>query len=205
MKKTTRPILPTPTQPIKTARLLLRPFKPSDLPDLHVLRSQIEVMKWTSQGHIDVDKEATQTWMNRFLPPNDSTLFNFVVEELSNPGVAIGGIGCHHAEPPECGYMLRTEYWGKGYATEGFRGWLQAWWDLPRKEVVIEESKALSENPVEPIFVHEVLLADVEEQNVASARILANCGFRRISEQVIETNGKSVKLVTLELPRPAAS
>ena len=174
--RTTRPIFLPPTASMTTARLLIRPFLLSDLGDFHVLRTQVEVMRWTQQGKDDVDKEETQIWMNRSLPPNDAVTFNFAVEELSDPGRVIGVLGCHLCEPPECGYMFRTEYWGKGYATEAFKHWLQAWWELPRKEVVIKVSE--SDNDGDDVtLVPEVLEADIGEENVASARILANNGL----------------------------
>ncbi|KIX02431.1 uncharacterized protein Z518_08372 [Rhinocladiella mackenziei CBS 650.93] len=201
MKKTTRPIFPVPASPLTTSRLLLRPIKQSDLADFHVLRTRIEVMKWTSTGTIDADPEATQVWMHRFLPPNDATTFNFAVEELSAPGKAIGVVGCHISEPPECGYMLREEMWGKGYATEALQRWLQAWWELPRKEVVLKDDSS-SDKVDSDIEVPEVLKADIDAQNVASARILTKCGFRQVSEELIEENGSSTKLVVFELDRP---
>lgn len=41
----------------------------------------------------------------------------------SNPGPrVIGLMGAVRA--PEVGYMLNTDYWGKGYATEGLKGFL---------------------------------------------------------------------------------
>jgi RimJ/RimL family protein N-acetyltransferase len=96
-------------------------MQPSDLLDLHILRTQTEVMKWTSSGKPDADVEATQIWMARFLPPNDSKSFNFSIEELAHPGRVIGVLGCHHDEPLEVGYMLLTEFWGKGLITESLR------------------------------------------------------------------------------------
>ncbi|EXJ66833.1 uncharacterized protein A1O5_10028 [Cladophialophora psammophila CBS 110553] len=202
MKKTTRPEFPVPASPIATARLLLRPIQQSDLEDFHVLRTEIEVMKWTSTGKVDIDKEATQVWMNRYLPPNDATTFNFAIEERASPGKAIGVLGCHISEPPECGYMLRTEFWRRGYATEALQRWLQAWWELPRKEMMIEEEDVGSGPDDGITTVPEVLRADIDGRNVASAKILAKCGFRPVSEELIEEDCIAIKLITFELARP---
>ncbi|KAJ9609531.1 hypothetical protein H2200_005858 [Cladophialophora chaetospira] len=202
MKKTTRPIFPAFAPTMTTARLLIRPMQQSDLEDFHVLRTQYEVMKWTSTGKIDRDLEATQIWLNRSLPPDGVSTFNFAVEELSKPGKVTGALGCHQTEPPECGYMFRVEHWGKGYATEAFRRWLQAWWELPRREVVIDDSDSGSQDATEVEFVPEVLRADIDEVNVASARILANSGFHPVSVEVVEHNGTNIKLIALELQRP---
>lgn len=185
-----------------TARLLLRPFKQSDLTDFHTLRTQIEVMKWTSTAKVDVDQEATQAWMDHYLPPNDAVTFNFAVEKLTAPGKPIGVLGCHHAEPPEVGYMLSQEAWGHGYATEALQRWLQAWWALPRREVLMEQDDQEAEKSNGNIVVPEVLMADLDGSNVASARILGKCGFRRVSEELIESDGAMNKLVVYELERP---
>jgi RimJ/RimL family protein N-acetyltransferase len=31
----------------------------------------------------------------------------------------------------EVGYCLNIKYWGKGYTTEGFRAFLEVFWELP--------------------------------------------------------------------------
>ncbi|KAL6244310.1 hypothetical protein RBB50_008552 [Rhinocladiella similis] len=194
--KTTRPVFPAPAPPIQTPRLLLRPVRQSDLAGFHILRTQPAVMKWTSQGRPDVNEQASQTWMNLFLPPNDATTFNFAVEERSKPGEVIGITGCHIAEPPEVGYMFIKEVWGMGYATEALQGWLQAYWQLPRKEVVI------GDDGNDATFISETLTADVVEENVASARILARAGFHATSEEMIDVHGQMIKLIHLALHRP---
>jgi len=196
--KTTRPVFPVPPPPVVTPRLLLRPIQQTDLAAFVVLRKQVEVMKWTSQGKPDASQDATQVWMNRFLPPNDATTFNFAVEERSLPGKAIGVMGCHIVEPPEVGYMFVKEAWGKGYATEAFQGWLQAYWQLPRKEVVINEDDDDNTDTWRP----EVLTADTVENNLGSARILAKYGFQKVSEEMIVEHGETVRLIHLELARP---
>ena len=202
MKKTTRPIIPVPASPMTTSRLLLRPLQQSDLAEYHILRTQIEVMKWTTTGKVDADLEATQVWLNRFLAPNDATTFNFAVEELGAPGKAVGVVGCHILEPPECGYMLKKEVWGKGYATEALKRFLQAWWELPRNEVELDEKEPKVEDKNAVKVVPEVLNADIVDTNYASARILEKCGFKRVSEELIEEKGEMITLVRLELERP---
>ena len=199
--KTTRPIIPVPAPTLTTSRLLLRPFKQSDLADLHILRTQSDVMMWTSTGIPDADHDTTQAWMDRFLPPNNATTFYFAIEELNEPGKVVGVVGCHTCEPPEVGYMFRTEVWRKGYATEAMQCWLQTWWALPRKEVEIEPKSAASDNQA----VREVLKADTVFPNHASKRILERHGFNLVSEEMVDDhqrNGEKIKLITLELQRP---
>lgn len=72
---TTRPINPPyeayPVLATSNPRVFLRPYHVDDLNDLHELRSQIEVMKWTSAGKVDADIDQTRTWMNRFMQVED--------------------------------------------------------------------------------------------------------------------------------------
>ena len=81
-----------------------------DIAEFHVLRTQPEVMINSTTGKVDADHEATRTWINRFIHPNDSKTFSFAIEELANPGVIIGTVGAHIAEPPSLGYMFRKEF-----------------------------------------------------------------------------------------------
>ncbi|AEO70112.1 8497e7f8-9dde-4c60-b873-397edd35bb8d [Thermothielavioides terrestris] len=81
--RTTRPRSPFPPnsarQPIITPRLILRALTPEDIPALHVLRTQPEVMRWTALGRPDADLEETRRRMERSYPPNDTASFNFAI------------------------------------------------------------------------------------------------------------------------------
>ena len=175
-----------------------------DLADLHILRTQYEVMKWTSTAKIDADHAFTTTWMDRFMPPNDTKTFNFVIEELSSPGIVIGSVGMHIAEPPECGYMFRAEYWGRGYATEALAGWLLKYWELPRKQVDVDDKIDDLERHFDDDVFREVLRAEIAADNLGSERVLEKCGFVRGGSEEIEENGGIVKLVHFYLEKRMA-
>ncbi|KAI0109187.1 acetyltransferase domain-containing protein [Nemania sp. FL0031] len=198
--KTTWPIVPPNADrtPIRTERLLLRPFDAADVDAVFELRQQPEVMLWTSFGTIDKDIDESRTFVERFLPPNDTQTYNFVVVYLGNAGenndgngVVIGVGGAHktrsHLGWPEVGYMFRKEYWNKGFATEFLRGFTKAWWALPRKEIEIEIGADSLEGRVENadekneggvIQAPEILTAIIEVRNIGSRRVLENAGFR---------------------------
>lgn len=219
--KTTQPILPFPAPPITTARLFLRPIAQYDLQDFHTMRTQIDVMIWTSTGKIDGDLDATQSWMNKFLPPNDKNTFNYAIEELSDPGRVIGVLGLPWVGEPEAGYMFRTEAWGKGYATEALKAWLDYYWSLPREEiemVIPEENKesALDARPKgERELVQarrkdgkEILVAVTTKENMASQRVLSKCGFERVQVEEVEDSREptgKVTLVTYHMVRPESN
>ncbi|KAK1755096.1 GNAT domain-containing protein [Echria macrotheca] len=190
--KSTLPRQPLPLnvdrRPIITERLTIRAFDASDLDALHELRRQPEVMKWTMQGRIDHDKEETQARLDVFLPPNDAKHYNYAIC-LKETGEFIG-IGGFHGRIssfgwPEVGYMLKREFWGKGYATEFLKAWLVEYEKLPREEI----ERSVDPRSVVPIpagdedgekdctRAREVLIAVTEESNPRSHNILRKCGF----------------------------
>lgn len=65
--------------------------------------------------------------------------------------------------------------WGKGYATETLRAWLEAYWALPRKDATLE-GKGGAQYGTEA----ESLLAETELGNVGSRRVLVKCGFTEL-------------------------
>ncbi|KAL9114211.1 MAG: hypothetical protein Q9227_001633 [Pyrenula ochraceoflavens] len=180
----TRPVFPVPQPTIQTERLVLRPLTAADVPSFYSLRTDPAVVCWTSTPDGDPDEAATLRWLQRFLPPKHTETFVLAVCERSNPELAIGSIGCHIAEPPECGYLIRQEWWGKGYATEALRAWLDVYWKLPRREIKMEEFGGLrhSEGYVDPHRAREYLIGSTDKSNRASQGVLAKAGFERRRE-----------------------
>lgn len=180
--KTTLPAQPLPSNsarlPITTARLTIRPWLASDLAQLRILRTQPEVMKWTRAGHIDLDEAATQAWLARFLPPDDSLAHNCAIT-LTETGELIGAGGVHSFRGehgwPEVGYMFRSDFWGKGYAAEFLRAFAEGWAALPREEVeiLVDPRTAGADGKT----AEEQLVATAEDSNGASQRVLRKCGW----------------------------
>ncbi|RYP12835.1 hypothetical protein DL767_011060 [Monosporascus sp. MG133] len=190
-----RPLPPNAERPhIRTERLVIRPFTPDDLADLHSLRAQPEVMVYSSVGRADRDLAETRTRMEAQLPPNDATSYDFVIclastgEFLGTGGVRLGsgdGDDKDFFGWPELGYMFKREHWGKGYATEFVRAFLAAWWALPRcrVEVGVDARSLDAGAPVAPgAEVPEQLSALVEVRNLSSKRVLGKLGFRQFAE-----------------------
>ncbi|GAW21090.1 hypothetical protein ANO14919_106030 [Xylariales sp. No.14919] len=198
--KTTSPIVPPNADraPIRTERLLIRPFDASDAEAVYQFRKQPEVMVWTMLGVVDKDVNESRAFVERFLPPKDLNTFNYVVEYLGDVsksddanGVVIGAAGCHKMDSisgwPEVGYMFRKEYWGKGLATEFLRAFTKAWWALPRREIELEIDDASVEklrrgkgevNDGDVIRVPEALMAMIEASNGGSRKVLEKTGFK---------------------------
>ncbi|KAL9621730.1 MAG: hypothetical protein Q9160_003848 [Pyrenula sp. 1 TL-2023] len=182
----TRPILPLPQPTIDSRRLTLRPITVSDVPSFHSLRNQLPVMRFLNDPQGDPTPAATLTWLEKFLPPNDSRTF-FLAVILKETGALIGSIGCHIPEAPECGYLFCEEEWNKGYATEALKAWLEVYWALPRKNISLEDAGKLRmwEGP-DSKDTEEILLGTTNVLNSASSRVLEKAGFKERRQYTLE-------------------
>lgn len=220
--RTTRPRIPlTADRPILTASvnaeltIQLRPFAQSDLEYVHRLRTQEVVMVNTSTGKIDESVEKSQQWMNRFLAPNDAGTLDLMLwaKLTDQPWEHIGCLGVHIMKPvPHIGYMLRSEWWGKSIATKAVKLFLDMWWSLERYELTLTEADAEDEHELHIIkleakqevsskdhdgvvTVPEVIVAEIEENNRGSLRVIEKLGFHyKDRESVVEANGTFVLL-----------
>ncbi|KAJ6443066.1 GCN5-related N-acetyltransferase (GNAT) domain-containingprotein [Purpureocillium lavendulum] len=189
--KTTLPAVPYPLldgrPDIRTARLVLRRTLESDLAGWHALRLQPEVMQWTSQGHPDRDVEWSRERLQGRLAPEGDAKYEFIIC-LADTGEMIGTGGCHMVVGelgwPVIGYMLRKEFWGRGYATELVNGFLEAWWALPRAEVELKVEKstvgttaAAADADADDALplVEERIVAVTLDSNDASQNVLRKC------------------------------
>ncbi|KAK0617453.1 GNAT domain-containing protein [Immersiella caudata] len=216
---TSLPALPLPPNssrpPILTPRLLLRPLLPTDLPALFTLRSQPSVMANNPQGRPDASASESLPHLNRFLPPNDVSTYNFAICLRDRPDEMIGLGGCHRLDVtslfgwPVVGYQLREEYWGRGLATEFLKAWLEAWGKLPRENVerrvhpatVVPVSASGGEGDCAEVgavtVAEEVLSSWVLSDNVASQRVLEKGGMELClvqREKDLRDQGKEVEL-----------
>ncbi|KAI0403879.1 GNAT domain-containing protein [Xylaria palmicola] len=144
-------------------------------------------MACTALGQADADLAATQAKLDPFLPPRETATYNPAIC-LAATGELIGLGGVFHADPaagelgwPEVGYMIRSEHWGKGYATEFLRAFVPAWFALPRARVTarVDARSAPGGHAEAGDEVPEMLCAMVEDTNVGSLRVMEKAGFRR--------------------------
>ncbi|KAI0409908.1 acetyltransferase domain-containing protein [Xylaria palmicola] len=225
--KTTWPTVPpnTDRSPIRTGRLLLRPFVAADAEAVYELRKQPEVMRWTIAGVVDDGVDASRVWVERFLSPKDLETYNFAIlypgdnaESEGGAGVLIGTAGAHKVHHdlgwPEVGYMFRKEFWNKGLGTEFLRAFTKAWWALPRREIElvvdaasVEKRGNFESNNDDVIRVPEVLTAYITASNTGSRRVLEKAGFREYKRWTEPNHhagfeGTSVTLVGFLLEAP---
>ncbi|KAE8380395.1 GNAT domain-containing protein [Aspergillus bertholletiae] len=208
------PLLPrhSETLPIHTARLVLRPFRAADLPAVHVLRSVPDVMRWTRQGRIDATTDETSKWLERFTHETESQErpnYNFAVLRKASPGGApatdsgdgdligvMGIVSLSSENGPEVGYMFHPKTWGKGYATEALKGFVDAWWRLPLPRDGLSGTVQGAEEA-------RTLCAMTDKTNVGSARVLTKCGWNVVSESVDGEGENKVQFLHWTLRSPA--
>ena len=108
---------------LETERLVLRMFRESDLDSYAEMCASEVVMRYISTGRTLSRMEA---WRDMALVLGHWQLRGYglwAVEERQSRSL-VGRIGCWNPEgwPGfELGWMLRHQYWGHGYATEGAR------------------------------------------------------------------------------------
>lgn len=139
-------------------------------------------MKWTGQGRPDKDLEETAKCLEDRLPGSakGESAYEFAIC-LAETGEMIGTGGSHMRVGelgwPVIGYLLRTEFWGKGFATELMTAFLKAYWALPREEVEIKVEKSTivgSETDLQPEHITAITATD----NGASQHVLGKLGFK---------------------------
>lgn len=113
---------PFPT--IETERLVLRKITDEDLTDYHVLRNDVEAMKY-------LNKEEPQTieFIQNLIQKIDTgiqnnTAINWAISLKEKPTL-IGSIGFHYINldhhRAEIGYMLLPNYWQQGITNEAIK------------------------------------------------------------------------------------
>ena len=105
---------------IKTKRLILREFRESDLDSYSEMGADSEVMRYIREGKV---LSRVESWRSMATIMGHWYLRGYglwAVEEQQS-GEMIGRIGCWKPEGwigLEIGWMLRRDFWGKGFATE---------------------------------------------------------------------------------------
>ena len=137
---------------IRTARLLLRPFRESDYDDLFEFLSQLKDDEF--KGYPCINYENGREHLKYRLGSEE-----FRAIELTSSGKVIGNIYCgkREFEAKEIGYIVNKNYQRQGYAAEALRA-------------VIAD--AFREG------AHRVF-AECDLRNAASWKLLEKCGLRR--------------------------
>lgn len=163
---------------IRTERLLLRRPHMDDLDAMFEIMSDPVAMRyWSTLPH--ADREVTRPWLERMIARNAAGGDDFVIE---HEGRVIGDVGAGRL--PDFGFMLRRDCWGKGFATEASRAFI----DHAFRNTAATE-----------------LRADVDPRNAASLRVLDRLGFVETgrAERTFLLGDEWCDSVYLALTRPA--
>jgi len=148
---------------IHTARLLLRPFRASDLESFLAYRNDPQVARYQgwSVPYSEQDARHFVEVMQAFEQPEAGEHVQIAIETRASQAM-IGDVMCHiHSSDPRqatIGYTLGRSWWGQGYALEAVRAlldYLFSYRDMHR------------------------VTADCDVDNTASWRLLERAGFRR--------------------------
>jgi ribosomal-protein-alanine N-acetyltransferase len=158
-----------------TERLCLRDFAEEDLSDVHELRADPEVANFMDFAPESLAE--AQVWLDGVIFHNrvqPRKAYNLAIVELSENRV-IGHIGIGDSEryltegELSFGYMLKRNYWGKGYATEAVRRILDFGFT---------------------VLHGRRITATCNEENRASARVLEKTGLR-FERRFVDSEPKS--------------
>ena len=149
---------------IETERLILRPWKESDVDDFFAYASIPGVGEMAGWPHHQ-SKEKTQQTIAMFMRDKD-----VLAIELKESNQVIGSLGIHendndHVGPDylgrEVGYVLSKEYWGRGLVPEAVRGVIDYCFNT---------------------LYYDYLLCGHFTWNHQSRRVIEKCGFQYLKD-----------------------
>lgn len=165
---------------LENARLQIRKFTASDLPELYSICSDAELMKYVGTGD-PLTMEQVQKWL-------EVTSINYATKGFGNYALIfkenqelIGYCGLVHSkeiDDIELIYALRKIHWGKGLASEA-------------SQMMIDF--AFNNIKLKQVF------ASIDPANIASEKILIKTGFIFAFEQIDEW-GLPTKYFSLRSP-----
>ena len=154
--------LPVEAHEVRTARLLLRPYRAADAADWRRIEDDEEVRRgldWPLRTSRQVDAHLLARTAHRTL----STPGDLLVLAMEHDGRVIGDVSLHlrtvapETRSAEVGWLQLTAEGGHGYATEAARAML---------DLAFDELGAC------------LVTAVIERSNVSSARLALRLGFR---------------------------
>ena len=144
---------------IETPRLILRPFKESDVEAAHVWFSDPEVFRFYTYGPY-FSLEQTAERIRQYMLHFEKHRFAKCIVLEKSTGIPIGDAGLSFIDEMNevhVGYKFARSHWGLGYATEAAQAWLRYGFDQ------LKFSRILA-------FVHP--------QNAASIRVIQKLQFK---------------------------
>ena len=112
---------------LETRRLTLRPLAMSDLDQMATLLGDAEGLRFWGPP---LDRAGTTSWIERNLARYARDGFGRCATILRSTGELVGDCGLVRTEVEgvdevELGWIVRRSQWGRGFATEAGRAWLE--------------------------------------------------------------------------------
>ena len=111
------------TQEITTARLLIRPYRPGEAPELARLIGDWEVVRWLSVVPHPYTVEDAVAYITEFAGD-----WSFAITDGAR---LLGGIGISDG----LGFWLGRDHWGRGYMSEAATAVVDAWFAAGNDEL----------------------------------------------------------------------
>lgn len=172
---------------LRTPRLVLRRFRPTDAPAFQAYRADPDVARyqgWDTTYSLD-DAESFMIAIAQTSPGTPGEWFQFAVTS-SSTGLLIGDVGlrtdAEDSQPPELGVTLSAEHQGNGYATE------------MAASVVAYAFETLAATAIRAI---------TDARNQPSIRLLERLGFLRTGTEAASFKGAPCREHTYELQNPS--
>lgn len=152
-----------------TERLVLRPFRESDLDPWAALNVDPDVTQYLGPPLSREDSDRTAWAINASY---EAQGFGFMAVERRSDGMFLGAAGLSKElwfpDDLEIGWRLAREYWGHGYATEAAASWL----DYAFREAGLPRVIAVTDTP-----------------NLRSIAVMRRLGMSFDHEAVLEDDG----------------
>lgn len=174
---TTFPILENHSIPTSN-RLIYRILDKSDLEAYHSIRQDSEAMFAFSQSKASPDLETSRKEFEHTQFNLRTVRFGIFLKKLDGSEgelIGEGGVQIFESSWPSIYYVFKKKYWGKGYATEFVKAFLDFWWHLPRENVRREMRNLFVDDGTQK--TRELLCASTKD-NEGSDKVLQKTGFK---------------------------
>ncbi|MFT7120496.1 MAG: RimJ/RimL family protein N-acetyltransferase [Neolewinella sp.] len=149
---------------METKRLLLRPFQLQDSVEVFRLNANEEVMKYLPDDEVYTREDEAAMFLGKYLEMSKDWAYARWAVVRKEDNALLGWCGLREQPDGETdlGFRFHHEYWGRGYATESGRAWV----DYGFGEAGLER-----------------IVANAADENIGSQRVLVKLGFNRLQEE----------------------
>jgi RimJ/RimL family protein N-acetyltransferase len=166
---------------LATERLLLRPFRPDDLPLYAALNADPPVAEQLGGPLSREESDSIALWANERW---EADRLGLIAVERRQDGAFLGMCGLHRQssrpQDVEVAWRLAHEHWGHGYATEAGRAWLAYGFETLGLDRIISMT---------------------DETNARSLAVMRRLGLTYLENDVIVDNGVAFDSVIYAITR----